>query len=211
MLSNQFSGLPHKRLDIGWLLLIDFFVFFCLCSFNLNAGPVRRFSQQPGCRRTLVSACIYVCQPRRSTQHFSSVRHWVETTGLLCLTEEHLLQIWREFFHDFAFQGTAEQMNTIVLCQQGTCPCMSEMTTAVLIFCPAHLYQTWLLYQNMQLLSSIVALTLSFMIYRLCLVSWRVHWVGDKGRPTVGWSHAAWVWDKKLHLNSPQSLQPAAN
>lgn len=83
------------RADIGWLLWGFFFVFAHLNSMLI---PSRRFSQQPGCRRTLVPACISVCQPRRSTQHFSSVRQWVETTGLLCLTEKHLLQIWGEIF-----------------------------------------------------------------------------------------------------------------
>lgn len=157
------------RADIGWLLWGFFFVFAHLNSMLI---PSRRFSQQPGCRRTLVPACISVCQPRRSTQHFSSVRQWVETTGLLCLTEKHLLQIWGDIF----FPWLCCSGNSRADEHYHTSASREHVPTCLKWPPLAHLCQTGLLYQTCSFFLGIVASQSTDFAF----VSCRVHWV-----PTV--------------------------
>lgn len=171
MLSNQFSRLRHKRLTRRYRMTSLRF-FFVFAHLNSMLIPSRRFSQQPGCRRTLVPACISVCQPRRSTQHFSSVRQWVETTGLLCLTEKHLLQIWGDIF----FPWLCCSGNSRADEHYHTSASREHVPTCLKWPPLAHLYQTGLLYQTCSFfLSTVASQSTDF-----AFVSCRVHWV-----PTV--------------------------
>lgn len=155
--------------------LEDDLSFFCFCLFKLHADPVQKvFTAAKLPANTCLS--LYV---RLSASQVHSAFFLRETVGgnnraFMSHRGTFVADLKRFFFHDFTFQGTAEQMNTIILCQQGTCPHMSEMTTA----CTS--LSDRITPPNMQLLLSIVALTFSFTIYRLCFVSCRVHWV-----PTV--------------------------
>lgn len=160
MLSNQFSRLRHKRLTRRYRMTSLRF-FFCFCPFKLDADPVQKVFTAA---RLPANTCpsLYL---RLSASQVHSAFFLRETVGgnnraFMSHRETFVADLRRNFFfHDFVVQGTAEHMNTIILCQQGTCPHMSEMTTA----CTS--LSDRITPPNMQLLSKYC----SFTIYRLCL------------------------------------------
>lgn len=157
MLSNQFSGLRHKRLT-GRYRMTSLRFFFVFAHLNSMLIPSRRFSQQPA--NTCPS--LYL---RLSASQVHSAFFLRETVGgnnraFMSHRETFVADLRRHFFSmTLLFREQQSRWTLSYLCQQGTCPHMSEMTTA----CTS--LSDRITPPNMQLLSKYC----SFTIYRLCL------------------------------------------
>lgn len=163
MLSNQFSRLRHKRLTRRYRMTSRrvIIVFFCFCPFKLDADPVQKVFTAA---RLPANTCpsLYL---RLSASQVHSAFFLRETVGgnnraFMSHRETFVADLRRHFFSmTLLFREQQSRWTLSYLCQQGTCPHMSEMTTA----CTSLSDRITL--PNMQLLSKYC----SFTIYRLCL------------------------------------------
>lgn len=168
MLSNQFSGLRHKRLT-GRYRMTSLRFFFVFAHLNSMLIPSRRFSQQPA--NTCPS--LYL---RLSASQVHSAFFLRETVGgnnraFMSHRETFVADLRRHFFSmTLLFR---EQQSIWTLSSSAS----REHVPTCLKWPPlAHLYQTGLLYQTCSFfLSTVASQSTDF-----AFVSCRVHWV-----PTV--------------------------